>query len=84
LYDGGEWKVEFRGELSSRQLMEWDELYSKLMEVEIRDAVVWALEKKGSILYKIVVQIPKLWWGYSIGVPLKVRIFMWQMYHDKI
>jgi hypothetical protein len=50
LYDGGEWKVEFRGELSSRQLMEWDELYSKLMEVEItgeRDAVVWALEKKG-------------------------------------
>jgi hypothetical protein len=56
MYDDGELKVEIRKELSSRQMMVWDELYSnKLLDVEItgeRDEVAWALDKKGQYTTK--------------------------------
>ena len=63
------------------------------MNLELEDdQVIWALEKHGSFrtksLYKQICcggvinrRMQEVW---ESKLPLKVKIFLWQMYHDKL
>jgi hypothetical protein len=95
LLAGGEWQVNFSRELDIEQMERWDELSSRLQGVcfsDESDTVVWALKKDGQFttrsLYKFLsfggVRNKRLVEIWKTNVPLKVRIFMWQMFQDKI
>jgi hypothetical protein len=94
MWEDGEWNVQFRRGLDGDQRVEWHSLMDKLRGVVLNneDRVTWALEKSGQFttksLYRqvsfggIISRRMREIWGTK--VLLKVRIFMWQMFHGKL
>lgn len=91
----GVWLIYFRRALTSEQMRMWEHLTDRLMEINLtdeRDKVSWALEKNRIFstrsLYRqisfggvICTKMEEVW---RAKLPLKIRIFLWQMFHDKL
>jgi hypothetical protein len=91
----GEWRIQFRRELDGNQVAKLGELVEKLQRVSLsddEDMVRWALEKSGcfstSSLYRFLSsggvhsrRMEEIW---GTKLPLKIRIFLWQVVHDKL
>jgi hypothetical protein len=87
--------VQFRRELTGNQMEMWRSLLDMLRGMTIStddDIVIWTLEKHGCFstrsMYRYLCfggvisnQMREVWGTRS---PLKVRIFLWQMLHDKL
>jgi hypothetical protein len=91
----GEWAVNFRRELDAEHLVLWGRLNEKLQGVslsDVEDSVQRALENDGMFSTKSLYRhlsfggVRSRWieevWGLKI--PLKIKIFMWQIYNDRL
>jgi hypothetical protein len=91
----GKWIVQFRRGLAGEFVQQWNSLREELEMVQLsaeRDVVKWVLEKSGSYTTKLLYRQTSFGgvisrrmneiWGSRL--PLKVRIFLWQMFHDKL
>jgi hypothetical protein len=92
----GEWDIPLRRSLFGASLAEWNELMTVLHEVQLdeqgQDKVVWALEKSSEFstksLYNCLThggvkdKLNDILW--KCKVPLKVKVFLWQAWHNKL
>ena len=87
--------VEFRRLLNQQEFSEWEWMVERLALVSLcdgRDEMCWAFEKFGiystSSLYKALtfggVEIGFLKDIWKARIPLKIQIFLWMVYHDRI
>ena len=86
----------FRRSLSQREHERWGELMTSLENVALdqnsRDEVYWALDSSKSFttksLYRFVtnrgVSIPEAENVWKAKLPLKIKIFLWQLKHNKL
>ena len=91
----GHIQVEFRRSLNQQEFREWKRLVELLTSVSLgegRDIMCWALEKSGKYstrsLYKALtfggVENKFLMGIWKTKIPLKIQIFLWMVYHDRI
>lgn len=87
--------VEFRRLLNQQEFSEWERMVERLALVSLcddRDEMCWAFEKSGIYstrsLYKALtfggVEIGFLKDIWKARIPLKIQIFLWMVYHDRI
>jgi len=87
--------VEFRRLLNQQEFSEWEWMVERLALVSLcdgRDEMCWAFEKSGIYstrsLYKALtfggVEIGFLKDIWKARIPLKIQIFLWMVYHDRI
>lgn len=88
-------QMDFRRNFGEKEMQEWGELIEIVEKMEIReepDSVTWALTKTGRFttesLYKNIMdpgdrdkRIMEIW---EAKIPMKVRIFLWQVHKNKI
>lgn len=95
IYVDGQWDIQFRRQLSEDQIEDWWRLRALLEGVVLssgRDRVYWALESSNKYyaksLYKNLttggVRDMRMLAIWSCDIPLKVKIFMWMVAHDRI
>lgn len=91
----GMWSIPFKRSLGFEEFMRWENLKNDLLEVELnlnKDSVFWCFEKSGIVLVKSLYRnltfggvssrkFEKLW---KSKLPLKVKIFFWLCFHDRI
>jgi hypothetical protein len=96
IWDGEEWGLTFRRRLQGTWFEEWVGLQQILEGVHFdctkEDSVKWVVDKSNHFttksLYYIIThggvrdRLCGLIWKSKI--PLKVKVFLWQMYHDKL
>ena len=91
----GHIQVEFCRSLNQQEFREWELLVELLTFVSLgegRDIMCWALEKSGKYstrsLYKALtfggVKNKFLMGIWKTKIPLKIQIFLWMVYHDRI
>jgi len=90
------WLINFRRSLSLEENVSWVELLSILKNVnldqEVRDDVTWALDNPKIFttksLYRFIthrgVCIPASEDVWKSKLPLKIKVFMWQLQHNKL
>jgi hypothetical protein len=90
-----EWNLSYRRRFGDTEMKEWEELMTKLEEVNLTnsdDRVCWKLEQSGKYstrsLYRFItfagvidVQMREIW---NAKIPLKVQVFLWMAWHDRI
>jgi hypothetical protein len=83
-----EWNLSYRRRFGETEIKEWEELMTKLEEVNLTnsdDRVCWKLERSGKYstrsMYRFItfarvidVQMMEIW---NAKIPLKVQIFLW-------
>jgi exonuclease III len=90
-----DWELDMRRRLGIEEVAEWNELQEALDLVcfsDEEDKAVWALENSGNFstksLYRLIkhsgsVDLRMLEvWGAKL--PLKIRIFLWMLWHDRV
>ena len=95
-WDHGAWSVNFRRSLSSREGESWEELLDLLpstdLDQEARDDVIWSLDCSKSFTTKSLYRF-RTHRGVCISasqdvwrtkLPLKIKIFFWQLQHNKL
>lgn len=91
----GDWFIDFKRALSSRDFDRWMDLKSILSATTLThniDSVSWALDKSGHFttksLYRFLTDrgITSKVAGYiwKCKVPLKVKFFLWQVFNNKL
>ena len=94
-YENREWDVELRRSLSPREANDWSKLMNILQPIQLTsrdDEVEWALNKSKtfstSSLYKMITHrgvclraSENIW---MTKLPLKIKVFMWQLAHNKL
>jgi hypothetical protein len=94
MYEGG-WNLDLRRRLSKEDMAEWEELRIAVEQIELNceeDVLHWALEPSGKSstksLYKLMANkgvtdhiMTELW---SVKLPLKINIFLWVLWHDRV
>ncbi|CAN6285209.1 unnamed protein product [Urochloa humidicola] len=90
------WSINFRRTLTEQEGACWEQLLQLLQEIhleeDVDDDVSWALDSSKSFttksLYRFLTfrgvclaQGENIW---KIKLPLKIKIFLWQMSHDKL
>jgi len=91
----GHIQVEFHRSLNQQEFREWERLVELLTSVSLgegRDIMCWALEKSGKYstrsFYKAItfggVENKFLMGIWKTRIPLKIQIFLWMVYHDRI
>ena len=89
------WDVEFKRSFGFEEMAAWGELQELIQEIflsEEEDVVRWSLETKGEYstksLYRWLsyqgvsdVQLQRIW---KLKVPMKIRIFLWQVIQDRL
>ena len=95
-YADNGWLINFRRSLSLEENASWVELLSILQNVnldqEVRDDVTWALDNSKIFttksLYRFIthmgVCIPASEDVWKSKLPLKIKVFMWQLQHNKL
>ena len=95
-YADNGWLINFRRSLSLEENVSWVELLSILQNVnldqEVRDDVTWALDNSKIFttksLYRFIthrgVCIPASEDVWKSKLPLKIKVFMWQLQHNKL
>lgn len=95
-WDHGEWTVNFRRSHSSREYTNWEELLGLLQNIdldqEVRDDFTWALDSSKAFttksLYRFIthrgVCISASQDVWKTKLPLKIKIFLWQLQHNKL
>lgn len=92
---GVDWQLDFRRRLGNEEVAEWNDLQEALDDVEVsgeEDKVFWALTPSGKFTTKSIYRLIKnsgevdtrmteLW---QTKIPLKVKIFLWMLWHDRI
>jgi hypothetical protein len=94
-YDEEDWSMEFQRPLLAEDLNMWEELQADLQEQVLRperDVVLWSLDSSKNFtvnsLYKFRTDggvrnnVLKTIW--KCGLPLKIKIFLWQLYNRKV
>jgi hypothetical protein len=88
--------ISFRRSLAPGEEASWAELLGLLQDKQLeegdRDTVTWALDNSKTFttksLYRFVthrgVCIPKAENVWKSKLPLKIKVFLWQMKHDKL
>ena len=91
----GAWDIRFRRTLYPEEIEEWLELQSRLSGfsmTEGRDELVWDLERSGrftirSLYYLMTfggVRDQRMLDVWAAKLPLKTKIFLWMVFHDRI
>lgn len=91
----GEWNIEFRRNFGISEQMEWEQLVNLTDGVVLdnqRDIAKWALEKNNNFstksLYRFLafqgMQSKSMYRIWKIKIPLKIKIFLWQMSNDRL
>jgi hypothetical protein len=89
------WSLSYRRKFGEVEMEEWKVLMSLLENVRLddsRDMVCWKLERSGKFstrsMYRFItfagvidVEMMEIW---SAKIPLKVKIFLWMAWHDRI
>jgi hypothetical protein len=89
------WSLSYRRKFGEVEMEEWKVLMSLLENVRLddnRDMVCWKLERSGKFstrsMYRSItfagvidVEMMEIW---SAKIPLKVKIFLWMAWHDRI
>lgn len=94
-YRNGEWNVKFRRNFGENELEEWSMFLTNTQGVRLNDEednVIWALDESKSFstrsLYRFLsfqgAISPWLSTIWKVKVPLKIKIFLWQMRHGKL
>jgi hypothetical protein len=92
---GIKWQLDFRRNLGSEEVLELEELMDILESVQIQDIediVTWALEPSGKFssrsLYRLMTnpgevgtRMKEMW---EVKIPLKIKIFLWMLWHDRV
>jgi len=90
-----DWQLDFRRRLGNEEVAEWNDLQEALDDVEVtreEDKVFWTLTPSGKFTTKSIYRLIKnsgevdtrmieLW---QTKIPLKVKIFLWMLWHDRI
>lgn len=90
-----QWNMDFRRNLGEEERAELDDLLEALELVEITDnddCLIWGLESLGKFssrsLYRpmtnpgeVDIRMRNIW---EVKLPLKIKIFMWMMWHDRV
>lgn len=90
-----QWNTNYRRRFGVTELGEWTELMEKLEGVVLTDQsekVIWKLEKSGKYtarsLYRLItfggVRDVKMMEVWTAKIPLKVKIFIWMAWHNRI
>jgi hypothetical protein len=95
LVEEGVWGINFRRKLNEGQWTQWREQEERMPRVSLsmeEDTIVWALEKGG--VYTVKSLYRHLSFGGVVSrrirdlcatkIPLKIKIFPWQMFYDKL
>jgi len=91
----GNWGMSYRRCFGEVEMEEWGELMAKLETINLTiadDRVCWKLENSGKYstrsMYRFItyagvtdVQMMEIW---KAKIPLKVQIFLWMAWHDRI
>jgi hypothetical protein len=95
-FRGVDWNIDSRRRrLDNDEVAEWNELQEALDLVvfsEEDDVVTWALESSGKFstrsLYRLMkdggsvdMRMLEVW---NVKLPLKIRIFLWMLWHDRV
>jgi hypothetical protein len=89
------WQLDLRRMMGLEEVKEWEDLMEILNEVNLNnedDAVYWGLTAKKifltASLYRFLTsggtsyhKAKKIW---KCKIPLKIRIFLWQVFHNRI
>jgi hypothetical protein len=95
-YEEGGWTVEFRCSFTSRDVELWHDLLDMLKDMSLgdstQDELEWALDKSKNFttksLYRflnhrgVIIANSKNMWKTKL--PLKVKIFVWQLSNNKL
>jgi hypothetical protein len=93
-YKEGEWIQDFKRSFGPEEVKQWEDLLDVLEDsapIEGRDEFSWVHEKSGRYttrsMYRILshrgvsnFRMEKIW---KSKLPLKLKVFMWQTYHDR-
>ena len=94
--ENGEWRVNFRRTFSAREADSWnillDMLQNENLDENERDEMLWALDSSKNYstksLYRFLthrgVRLPDSDNVWRTKLPLKIKIFLWQLKHDKL
>jgi hypothetical protein len=94
-FEQGEWIIKFRRPFGQVEVYQWRSLIEKLGGVRLQvglDESYWCLEKKRHYTTKsmyrflahrgvINTHMRRLW---KTKLPMKLKVFMWQVFHDKL
>jgi len=91
----GVWSLQFRRSLSDEEMGDWSSLLDLLSTVQLvegADVMRWEFESKKQYttqsLYRFLtfrgVKVPTLIDIWNCRVPLKIQIFLWMVFHDRI
>jgi len=94
-WDGIDWNIAFRRSLSISEKQDLDDLILLLNQIDLvdgNDNVLWDLEKSKvfstkslySFITNMGVTLQNSGSFWKIRVPLKVKIFLWQVNNDKL
>ena len=92
---GGVWALHFRRSLSEEEMEDWSRLSDLLLSVQLgegADVMRWEFENKTQYstksLYRFItfggvreMNLIDIW---NCRVPLRIQIFLWMVYHDRI
>lgn len=94
---GENWTIDFNRSFNAYDWEQWNNLMTDLQEVKLEvsgegDEIMWGLNKTGVFttrsLYKfmthggVISKAAELIWKCKL--PLKIKIFLWQIYHGKL
>ena len=94
-YVNGQWRLTFRRQLNERLSQEWSDLQDLLRGVNLSeesDRVLWALERSHKYSTKSLYNAmtmggvidTRMMVVWKCPIPLKVKIFVWMVAHDRI